>query len=129
MQSVVGMALLVVGVVLLVFGMQASASVSSRLSELFTGTPRDRTIWLLCTGVAAAFIGVGMVRTGRRHPLYRRPHPFEAYRVQASVRPGCRDEAWPSHDGEGQQREGGMLLDEPVHRELEQGAYRRVLRS
>ena len=37
MQSIIGMALLVVGVVLIIFGMQASASVGSRLSELFTG--------------------------------------------------------------------------------------------
>ena len=40
MQSVIGIALLVVGVVLIIFGMQASASVGSRLSELFTGTPK-----------------------------------------------------------------------------------------
>jgi hypothetical protein len=39
MQSVVGIALLVVGVVLIIFGMQASASLGSRLSELFTGAP------------------------------------------------------------------------------------------
>jgi hypothetical protein len=34
MPSVVGIALLVVGVVLIVFGMNASASLGSRLSEL-----------------------------------------------------------------------------------------------
>jgi hypothetical protein len=45
MQSVLGIALLVVGVVLMVFGMQASASLGSRLSEFFTGAPSDRTIW------------------------------------------------------------------------------------
>jgi Protein of unknown function (DUF3185) len=65
-QSVVGMALLVVGVVLIIFGMQASASVGSRLSELFSGTPSDRTIWLLLVGVAAAIIGLGLLLAGRR---------------------------------------------------------------
>ena len=65
-QSVVGMALLVVGVVLIIFGMQASASVGSRLSELFSGTPSDRTIWLLLVGVAAAILGVGLLLVGRR---------------------------------------------------------------
>jgi hypothetical protein len=65
-QSVVGMALLVVGVVLIIFGMQASASVGSRLSELFSGTPSDRTIWLLLVGVAAAIIGLGLLLVGRR---------------------------------------------------------------
>jgi LPXTG-motif cell wall-anchored protein len=69
MSSVVGIALLVVGVVLIIFGMQASASVGSRLSELFTGTSSDRTIWLLLAGVAAAIIGVGMLLTGRRRTL------------------------------------------------------------
>jgi hypothetical protein len=44
MQSVVGIALLMVGVVLIIFGMQASASVGSRLSAFFTGTPSDQTI-------------------------------------------------------------------------------------
>jgi LPXTG-motif cell wall-anchored protein len=69
MSSVVGIALLGVGGVLIIFGMQASASVGSRLSELFTGTPSDRTIWLLLAGVAAAIIGVGMLFTGRRRTL------------------------------------------------------------
>src|SRR6266404_2125103 len=41
MQSVVGIALLVVGVVLMIFGMQASASLGSRASPLFTDAPND----------------------------------------------------------------------------------------
>jgi LPXTG-motif cell wall-anchored protein len=69
MQSVVGIALLVVGVVLIIFGMQASASLGSRLSELFTGAPSDRTIWLLIAGVAAAILGLGLLLTGRRRTL------------------------------------------------------------
>jgi LPXTG-motif cell wall-anchored protein len=69
MQSVVGIVLLVVGVVLMIFGMQASASVGSRLSELFTGAPSDRTIWLLVAGVAAAMLGLGLLLVGRRRTL------------------------------------------------------------
>ena len=69
MQSVGGIALLVVGVVCIVFGMQASASLGSRVSELFTGAPSDRTIWLLVAGVAAAIIGLGMLLVGRRRTL------------------------------------------------------------
>ena len=69
MQSVVGIALLVVGVVLMIFGMQASASVGSRVSELFTGAPSDRTIWLLVAGVAAAMLGLGLLLVGRRRTL------------------------------------------------------------
>ena len=69
MPSVVGIALLVVGIVLIVFGMNASASLGSRVSELFTGAPSDRTIWLLVAGVAAAIIGLGMLLAGRRRTL------------------------------------------------------------
>jgi TRAP-type uncharacterized transport system fused permease subunit len=69
MQSVVGIALLVVGVVLIIFGMQASASLGSRLSELFTGTPSDRTIWLVVLGVVAAIVGLGLLLVGRRSTL------------------------------------------------------------
>ena len=69
MQSVVGIALLVVGVVLMIFGMQASASVGSRLSELFTGAPSDRTLWLLVAGIAAAILGLGLLLVGRRRTL------------------------------------------------------------
>jgi LPXTG-motif cell wall-anchored protein len=49
--------------------MNASASLGSRLSELFTGAPSDRTIWLLIAGVAAAVIGLGMLLIGRRRTL------------------------------------------------------------
>jgi LPXTG-motif cell wall-anchored protein len=69
MHSVVGIALLVVGVVLILFGMNASASLGSRVSEFFTGTPSDRTIWLLVAGVAAAIVGLGMLLAGRRRTL------------------------------------------------------------
>jgi LPXTG-motif cell wall-anchored protein len=69
MQSVIGVAVLVVGVVLMVFGMQASASLGSRLSELFTGAPSDRTIWLLVLGAVAAILGLGMLLVGRRRSL------------------------------------------------------------
>jgi Protein of unknown function (DUF3185) len=69
MPSVVGIAFLVVGVVLIIFGMNASASLGSRLSALFAGAPSARTIWLLVAGVAAAILGLDMLLVGRRRPL------------------------------------------------------------
>jgi hypothetical protein len=69
MQRMIGIALLVVGVVLIVFGMNASASLGSRLSEFFTGAPSDRTIWLLVVGVVAAIVGLGLLLVGRRSTL------------------------------------------------------------
>jgi hypothetical protein len=73
MQSVIGIALLVAGVVLIIFGMQASASVGSRLSELFTGTPSDRTIWLLLVGVIAYLLWMVTARCRSRLSWRRRP--------------------------------------------------------
>ena len=81
MQRVVGVAFLVVGVVLIVFGMQASASVGSRLSELFTGAPSDRTIWLVVLGVVAAIVGLGLLLVGRRRT-------FEFIPIKPSVARG-----------------------------------------
>ena len=69
MQNVVGIACLVVGVVLIIFGMHTSASLGSRLSELFPGAPSDWTIWLLVAGVAAAILRLGMLLVGRRRTL------------------------------------------------------------
>lgn len=76
MQSVIGIAVLVVGVVLIIFGMHASASLGSRLSELFTGAPSDRTLWLLLVGVVAALLSVGLLLIGRRRT--RSQHRYHA---------------------------------------------------
>jgi uncharacterized protein DUF3185 len=72
MQNVVGIACLVVGVVLIICGMHASASLGARLSELFTGALSDRTIWLYVVGVVATMLGLGMLLVGRRRTLARR---------------------------------------------------------
>ena len=69
MHRMIGIALLVAGAVLIVFGMNASASLGSRLSEFFTGAPSDRTIWLLVVGVVAAIVGLGLLLAGRRRTL------------------------------------------------------------
>lgn len=57
MNRPLGIALLVVGVILTIFGINASDSFSSDLSRFFTGTPTDRSVWLLIAGVAAAIVG------------------------------------------------------------------------
>jgi hypothetical protein len=66
MNRAVGIALLVVGVVLIIFGMNAAESLGSRLSRLLTGTPSDKAIWLLVAGIAAAIIGLIMTLAGRQ---------------------------------------------------------------
>lgn len=58
-------ALLVVGVVLLIFGFNAYNSAGSELSEAFTGAPTDKTVWLLVGGLLATIIGgLSLLRKG-----------------------------------------------------------------
>jgi len=63
MNRAISIALLVVGIILLIMGINASDSVGSELSEAVQGTPSDRSIWLIVGGAAAAIIGaVGLLR-------------------------------------------------------------------
>jgi TRAP-type C4-dicarboxylate transport system permease large subunit len=56
----IGLALLAVGAILLVFGINSSDSLGSQISEFFSGSPTDKTIWLLIGGVAALVVGLFM---------------------------------------------------------------------
>jgi LPXTG-motif cell wall-anchored protein len=63
MNKPISLALLVIGIILLVMGFNASESVSSEVSEAVTGTPTDKSIWLLIGGALLAIVGgFGMVR-------------------------------------------------------------------
>lgn len=63
MNRAISVALLVVGIILLIMGINASDSVGSELSEAVQGTPSDRSIWLIVGGAAAAIIGgIGLLR-------------------------------------------------------------------
>jgi hypothetical protein len=63
MNKPVSIALLVAGIILIVYGVGASNSVGSGVSRMFTGAPTDKTIWLLIGGGVAALVGViGILR-------------------------------------------------------------------
>lgn len=63
MSKVIAIALLVAGVILLYFGYEASQSVSSEVSEAFTGEPTDNAIWFLIGGAIAVVVGLyGLIR-------------------------------------------------------------------
>lgn len=67
MNKVLSAALLVAGIVLIVWGVRASESLSSDLSRFFTGSPTDRAIWFLLGGSVAAVVGLfGLVRRPRK---------------------------------------------------------------
>lgn len=63
MNRLVSLALLTGGIILIVYGVAASDSISSEFSRFFTGNPTDKTIWLLIGGTVATLIGAtGLVR-------------------------------------------------------------------
>jgi uncharacterized membrane protein YidH (DUF202 family) len=67
MNKALGIALLVVGVILLIWGINASESVGSQISETFTGKPTDKTIWMIIGGVVSGLTGLGLLLfTGSR---------------------------------------------------------------
>jgi hypothetical protein len=66
MNKGISIALLVVGVVLLVFGISSADSLGSQMSEFFTGSPNDKTIWLLIGGVVASIVGLFGILRGPR---------------------------------------------------------------
>jgi hypothetical protein len=63
MNKALSLALLVAGIVLLIYGISASDSTASGVSRFFTGNPTDKTMWLLIGGIAATVMGAfGLLR-------------------------------------------------------------------
>lgn len=67
MNKAIGIALLVVGVILLIWGINASDSIGSQISETFTGKPTDKSIWMIIGGVASGITGLGLLLFTGRH--------------------------------------------------------------
>ena len=68
-QRIAGLILLVIGVVLFIFGLNASHGFADSMSDAFTGSYTDKTMWyiiggivLALTGASMAFFGVGRTR-------------------------------------------------------------------
>jgi hypothetical protein len=59
MNKLLSIALLVGGIILIIYGVNASNSIGSDFSRLFTGSPTDKSIWLLIGGIIGAVIGAG----------------------------------------------------------------------
>jgi hypothetical protein len=58
MNKIVSLALLIGGVALMIYGINATNSFGSDISRFFTGSPTDKAIWMLIGGVVAAAIGL-----------------------------------------------------------------------
>ena len=66
MNKTISIILLVAGVILIIYGFKASDSIGSSFSRLFTGTPTDKSIWLLIGGAVLAVVGLtGVLRFPR----------------------------------------------------------------
>lgn len=67
MNKIVSLALLIGGVVLVVYGITATNSFGSDVSRFFTGSPTNKAIWTLIGGTVAAVIGlVSTLRSWKR---------------------------------------------------------------
>ena len=63
MNKLISAGLLAGGIVLLILGFNASNSLGSDLSRMFTGSPTDRAIWFLVGGAVLSASGLfGLLR-------------------------------------------------------------------
>jgi hypothetical protein len=67
MTKALSVALIVGGVMLLYFGGTSFHSLSNDVSRFFTGSPTNKTIWLIAGGVVALLAGlIGLAIPSRR---------------------------------------------------------------
>jgi hypothetical protein len=57
MNKAIGIGLLALGIMLIIFGINSSNSVGSDFSRFFTGSPTNKSIWLLIGGVGSMVVG------------------------------------------------------------------------
>jgi Protein of unknown function (DUF3185) len=66
-DKTISLAILAGGIVLVVFGVNASNSVSSDISRIFTDAPTNKAIWMLAGGIILTIVGLaGLLRGARR---------------------------------------------------------------
>jgi hypothetical protein len=66
MNKIISLALLAGGIVLIIFGLNASDSVGSDVSRFFTGNPTDKTMWFMIGGIAACAVGAAGLMRGTK---------------------------------------------------------------
>jgi hypothetical protein len=57
-NKVVSLAFLTGGIVLLAYGYHAAQSASSAFSRIFTGSPNNKTLWMMVTGTICVVVGI-----------------------------------------------------------------------
>jgi hypothetical protein len=67
MNKALFIALFVGGIILAVFGINATNSFGSDVSRFFTGSPTNKAVWMLVGGVVMGIAGLaGLVMSGKR---------------------------------------------------------------
>jgi hypothetical protein len=67
MNKSVALAVLAGGIILLFLGINAYDSSSSEISRFFTGSPTDKSVWMLVGGTVGTVIGLGgLLRLSRK---------------------------------------------------------------
>ena len=66
MTRIPPIAILVAGIILLVYGLQASNSVTSSVTQAVSGSPTNKTIWLIVLGVIGILSGGAGLVFGRK---------------------------------------------------------------
>lgn len=69
MNRIAGVVVLLAGIFLAVWGLNASNSLGSEISRLFSGFPTNKAIYLVVGGAFLAIVGASLLRSrGRRGP-------------------------------------------------------------
>jgi len=65
-QRIIGLVLLILGVILLVTGMNSSHSMADQLSNTFRGRFTENTQWYIVGGIVSGIVGLSMLALGSR---------------------------------------------------------------
>jgi hypothetical protein len=68
MNKPLSLALLVGGIILIIYGVSANDSTASGFSRFFTGKPTDKAMWLLIGGAVATVAGATGLLRGAKAP-------------------------------------------------------------
>jgi hypothetical protein len=66
MMKIIGLGVIVIGAVLLFYGVNERDSVTSQVKEALTGAPTEHSVLYIAFGGGLAVIGVGLVLFGKK---------------------------------------------------------------
>ena len=61
MNRTAGLGILILGIILITWGVNASDSVASSFSRIFTGSPTNKAVYLVIVGTLLSAMGAGAV--------------------------------------------------------------------